>query len=166
MTHKQPKVRILTTGGTIDKVYYDARSEFEVGEPLIGAILEEAQVGFPFEVQALMRKDSLEIDAADREKIRSAAEEAGETRIIITHGTDTMSVTAEALLGVSGKTIVLVGALTPARFRSTDAVFNIGLAVGAVQAMPPGIYIAMNGRIFAAGKVKKNRAANRFEDAV
>lgn len=166
MTDKLPTVRILTTGGTIDKVYFDARSEFEVGEPLIGAILTEAQVGFPFEVQSLMRKDSLEIDTADRQRIRAAAEEASETRIIITHGTDTIAATAEALIGIAGKTIVLVGALNPARFRSTDAVFNIGLAVGAVQAMPPGVYIAMNGRIFAAGAVKKNRAANRFEDAV
>lgn len=158
------KIRIFTTGGTIDKVYFDAKSEFEIGEPLIGAILTEAQVDFEFEVVPLMRKDSLELDDADRKKIFDAVEAASESRVVITHGTDTMSVTAEALLGIKEKTIVLVGALNPARFRASDAIFNIGLAMGAAQAMSPGVYIAMNGRIFNAGHVKKNRAANRFEE--
>lgn len=162
MKPTQP-IRILTTGGTIDKVYFDARSEFEVGDPLIGAILAEAQVGFEFEVVSLMRKDSLEITEQDRQTIYKAVQAAEEDRIIITHGTDTMADTAESLRSIGNKTIVLVGALNPARFRSSDAIFNIGLAVGAVQAMPEGVYIAMNGRIFAAGKVRKNRAANRFE---
>lgn len=162
--HGPEPIRIITTGGTIDKVYFDAKSEFEVGEPLIGAILHEAQVGFEFEVLPLMRKDSLEITAADRALIRDAASAAPESRIIITHGTDTMVETGQSLRDVTGKTIVLVGALNPARFRSTDAIFNIGLAVAAVQAMDPGVYITMNGRIFAADKVRKNRAENRFED--
>lgn len=157
------KLRIFTTGGTIDKVYFDAKSEFAVGEPLIGAILEEAQVGFEFEVVSLMRKDSLELTDVDRQAIRKAVEGATESRIMITHGTDTMTDTAAALEGIEGKTIVLVGALNPARFRSSDAIFNIGLAVGAVQAMPPGVYVAMNGQVFEAGRVRKNRAANRFE---
>ncbi len=86
--HGPEPIRIITTGGTIDKVYFDAKSEFEVGEPLIGAILHEAQVGFEFEVLPLMRKDSLEITAADRALIRDAASAAPESRIIITHGTD------------------------------------------------------------------------------
>lgn len=159
------RIRIITTGGTIDKVYFDAQSEFEVGEPLIGAILQEAQVGFDFEVLSLMRKDSLEITDADRALIRETVSSAPESRIIITHGTDTMVQTGKALAGIARKTIVLVGALNPARFRSTDAVFNIGLAVGAVQAMPAGVYVTMNGRIFDVDKVQKNRAANRFEDA-
>ncbi len=163
MTQAAQKLKIITTGGTIDKVYFDAKSEFAVGDPLIGAILDEAQVGFEFEVVALLRKDSLELTDADREAIRSAAQSASESRIIITHGTDTMTDTAATLGHIEGKTIVLVGALNPARFRSSDAIFNIGLAVGAVQAMPPGVYIAMNGRIFPAGRVRKNRAANRFE---
>jgi len=163
MTSSGP-IRIFTTGGTIDKVYFDAKSEFEIGEPLIGAILSEAQVEFNFEVVSLMRKDSLELTDDDRRQIRDAVEGAEESRVVITHGTDTMSVTAEALMGVKEKTIVLVGALNPARFRSSDAIFNIGLAMGAVQAMPAGVYIAMNGRIFSGGQVKKNRAANRFEE--
>lgn len=164
MSINKNHIRIFTTGGTIDKVYFDARSEFEIGEPLIGAILSEAQVAFDFDVVPLMRKDSLEMTDVDRKHIREAVAAAVESRIVITHGTDTMSDTAEALVGIDGKTIVLVGALNPARFRSTDAIFNIGLAMGTVQAMPAGVYIAMNGRIFNAGHVKKNRTANRFEE--
>lgn len=159
------RIRIFTTGGTIDKVYFDATSEFEVGDPLIGAILTEAQVGFDFEVVPLMRKDSLEITDEDRRLICEAVDSVTESRVIVTHGTDTMVKTGQALASCRKKTIVLVGALNPARFRSSDAIFNIGLAVGAVQAMPAGVYIAMNGRIFDVDKVRKNRAANRFEDA-
>ena len=85
------------------------------------------------------------------------------SRYVITHGTDTMPETAEALTGLDGKTIVLTGALTPARFRATDAIFNVGMAVAAVQAARPGVYIAMSGQVFAAGKVRKNRDKNRFE---
>lgn len=99
----------------------------------------------------------------DRQAIRTACEEAAEPRILITHGTDTMSLTAEALRGIPGKTIVLTGALAPARFRVTDAVFNLGLALGAVQSLPEGIFLAMNGTIFPAGQVRKNREAGRFE---
>lgn len=158
------RIRIFTTGGTIDKVYFDAKSEFEVGEPLIGAILEEARSGFEFGLESLMRKDSLEVTDEDRQLIRQAVEAAPESRIIVTHGTDTMVQTGHALSGIENKTIVLVGSLNPARFRSTDAVFNIGLAVGAVQCMSAGVYVAMNGRIFDIDKVRKNRDANRFED--
>ena len=157
------RIRIITTGGTIDKVYFDAQSEFEVGEPLIGAILQEAQVGFDFEVLSLMRKDSLQITDADRALIRETVSDARESRIIITHGTDTMVQTGKALAGIAHKTIVLVGALNPARFRSTDAVFNIGMAVATAQVAAPGVYIAMSGRVFQAGKVRKNRSRNRFE---
>ena len=85
------------------------------------------------------------------------------SRYVVTHGTDTMPETAEALLGLDAKTIVLTGALTPARFRTTDAVFNIGMAVSAVQTLASGVYIAMSGQVFTAGKVRKNRVENRFE---
>ena len=157
------KLRILTTGGTIDKIYFDSRSEFEVGEPEICRILEEAQVAFDYEVVQLMRKDSLELDDNDRELIRRTVAEVECKHILITHGTDTMTDTAAALDGIKGKTIVLTGALHPARFRASDAIFNIGLAVAAAQVMPPGIYIAMNGRVFDAASVRKNRDRNRFE---
>lgn len=156
-------IRFLTTGGTIDKIYFDALGEYEVGESLVQHILGEGLAQFDFDVVSLFRKDSLEITAEDRQKIRSAIEDDSNSLFVVTHGTDTMVETAEALVGIAGKTIVLTGALSPARFRSTDAVFNIGLAVGAVQSLAPGVYIAMSGRVFQAGKVRKNRSRNRFE---
>ncbi|HKV96809.1 MAG TPA: asparaginase domain-containing protein [Gammaproteobacteria bacterium] len=157
-------LRIFTTGGTIDKIYFDAQSEYEVGEPQIGEILREMNVLLRFEITPLMRKDSLDMNDADRARIRSAVATAGEQRIVITHGTDTMTQTAAALAGIPDKTIVLTGALNPARFRSSDAMFNIGGALAAAQIAPPGVYIYMNGRVFDARKVRKNRDRNRFED--
>lgn len=159
----QTKLLVITTGGTIDKVYFDASSEYEVGEPTVAHVFHGALVSLDYTVLPLMRKDSLEMDDSDRALIRSTCENADETCILITHGTDTMTVTAEALCGIEGKTIVLTGAMAPARFRETDAVFNIGLATGAVQSLPDGVYIAMNGRVFMAGKVRKNREARCFE---
>lgn len=154
---------VLTTGGTIDKVYFDATSEYEVGEPTVPFVFREAGVTLPWRLEPLFRKDSLELDNADRQALRAACQAAPENRILVTHGTDTMTVTAEALTGLEGKTIVLTGALAPARFRVTDAVFNLGLALGAVQSLPPGVYLAMNGTIFPAGSVVKNREAGKFE---
>ncbi len=153
----------LTVGGTIDKVYFDAMSRFEVGETVVGKILREAGVTFEFEVIPLMRKDSLEMNDADRELIRAAVAAREESRIVITHGTDTMVDTARVLAGIPGKTMVLTGALSPARFQASDAVFNIGMAVAAAQGFPAGAWIAMSGQVFAAGQVRKNRALNRFE---
>ena len=157
------RLKIFTTGGTIDKIYFDAQSDFEVGEPQIGRILADAQVAFDYEIEQLMRKDSLEMDDADRARIRRAVEASDTAHVLITHGTDTMVETAAALTGLPGKTVVLTGALNPARFDSSDAIFNIGLAVAAVQVCPPGVYIAMNGRVFTAGSVRKNQALKRFE---
>ncbi|HEX2666940.1 MAG TPA: asparaginase domain-containing protein [Gammaproteobacteria bacterium] len=159
------KLRIFTTGGTIDKIYFDAKSEYEVGEPQIGEILREMGVAFPFEMTSLMRKDSLDLTDADREAIRKAVLGDPAARVLITHGTDTMTETAAALQGIPGKTIVLTGSLNPARFRGSDAIFNIGGAVAAAQALPPGVYIFMSGRVFDAQKVRKNRDKNRFEEA-
>lgn len=157
-------LRIFTTGGTIDKIYFDAQSEYEVGEPQIGEILREMNVQLRFEITPLMRKDSLDMNDADRARIRSAVTAAGEDRIVITHGTDTMTQTAAVLAGIPDKTIVLTGALNPARFRGSDAMFNIGGALAAAQIAPPGVYIYMNGRVFDARRVRKNRDRNRFED--
>ncbi len=154
---------VLTTGGTIDKVYFDATSEYEVGEPTVPHVFREAGVTLPWRLVPVFRKDSLELTGEDRTLIRRHCEEAAETRVLITHGTDTMCETAAFLTGVAGKTIVLTGALAPARFRVTDAVFNLGLALGAAQALPPGVYLAMNGTVFKAGEVRKNREAGRFE---
>ena len=161
------RIAIFTTGGTIDKVYFDAVSRFEVGETVVSKILREGGVTFEFEVVPLMRKDSLEITDAEREAIRAAVAVREESRIIVTHGTDTMVDTARVLATVPGKTIVLTGALSPARFQASDAVFNIGMAVAAVQACPPGVWIAMSGQVFGYDRVRKNRDLNRFEgDAV
>jgi len=156
-------IRFITTGGTIDKIYFDDKSDYQVGEPQISQILNAMHVAFEFEVSALMRKDSLHITHEDRKLIRAAIAASTTSHVLITHGTDTMAETADALQGLEGKTIVLTGALTPARFRTTDAIFNVGMAVAAVQVSPPGVYIAMSGQVFAAGEVRKNRAENRFE---
>ena len=156
---------VITTGGTIDKVYFDAKSNYQVGAPQIGEILAQLGVGFEFDVVPVLRKDSLEMTAADRAAIRAAVLQQPHRHVLITHGTDTMVDTARALVGITGKTIVLTGALNPARFQGSDAVFNIGCAVGAVQSLGDGVWIAMNGRIWDPAHVRKNRAANRFEEA-
>jgi L-asparaginase len=155
-------IQIFTTGGTIDKVYFDAKSDFKVGEPQIGQILREANVTSEFRIRRLMAKDSLDLTDEDRVRIARSVREAKAPKILITHGTDTMIRTANSL-GDGGKTVVLVGSLSPARFRQSDAVFNIGFAIGALSALGPGVYVAMNGRIFDPRKVRKNRKANRFE---
>ena len=156
-------IHIITTGGTLDKVYHDALSEYRIGDPAINHILDEAGVTFDYTVEELLRKDSLEIDDADRTLVRERVEASPHRRILITHGTDTMAQTAERLRDIAGKVIVFTGAMQPARFRVNDATFNVGLALGALQALPDGVYIAMSGQIFPAGSVKKNRAAGRFE---
>ena len=158
------KISIITTGGTIDKVYFDAKSDCKVGDPQIKSILERVGATIEMDLVELFYKDSLEITDEDRQAIARAAESAQSDRIIVTHGTDTMVETAKALAEVSKRrTIVLVGSLSPARFRETDAEFNIGVAVGAVQSLGPGVYLAMNGQIFDPEHVRKNRSANRFE---
>ncbi len=157
-------IKIFTTGGTIDKVYFDAKSEYMVGAPQINSILTESLFQPAYEVEEVLQKDSLEITDDDRKLIRSRIEADDSSQILITHGTDTMVETARALKGISGKVIVLVGSLNPARFKGSDAEFNIGFAMGALQSLPFGVYIAMNGRIFLPEDVRKNRAANRFEN--
>src|SRR5690606_7581745 len=120
------KIRIFTTGGTIDKVYFDAKSEYEVGKPVVGRILHDAGVTFDFTIAELLKKDSLDLDDEDRRVIREAVEQDPATHILITHGTDTMQETAAFLQGIPAKTIVLTGSLSPARFQNSDAVFNVG----------------------------------------
>ena len=158
------QLRVITTGGTIDKVYFDAKSTYEVGDPMVGQLFKEAEVAFEFTIQELMRKDSLELTAADRAAIRAAVEAAPERHVIVTHGTDTMPETAQALLGIRDKVVVLTGALYPARFRWTDAIFNLGGAVAAVWTQPPGVWVVVNGRVYAGDKVRKDREHNRFEE--
>jgi L-asparaginase len=158
------RLTVITTGGTIDKVYFDAKSDYQIGAPQIGEILGQLGVAFVFDVVPVLRKDSLDMTDADRAAIRSAIAQQENRHVLITHGTDTMVETARALDGIAGKVIVLTGALNPARFQGSDAVFNIGCAVGAVQALEDGVWIAMNGRVWNPQRVRKNREANRFEE--
>ena len=160
-----PDILVLTTGGTIDKLYFDALSEYQIGDSVVDRLLATARVKKPFRVEGLMRKDSLELDDADRAAIAKAVADAPESHIVITHGTDTMTETAKALQPIAGKTIVLVGALAPARFADSDATFNLGMAFATAQIAPAGVWIAMNGTIFPADKVRKDRAANAFVPA-
>ena len=156
-------LQIITTGGTIDKIYYDEKSDYKIGEPEISRILEAMHVAFRWNVHALLRKDSLEFTDDDRALVRQAVEDSDADHVLITHGTDTMVETAHALGDAGDRVIVMTGALNPARFIDSDAVFNIGCAVGAVQALPPGVWIVMNGRVWHPDFVRKNRAENRFE---
>jgi L-asparaginase len=157
------KLLIITTGGTIDKIYFDDQSDYQIGEPQISQILHAMHVAFEIEVSALMRKDSLHINDRDRRLIHDVVAAADTEHILITHGTDSMVETAAKLKDIEGRTIVLTGALNPARFRDSDAIFNIGCAVGAVQSLPFGVYIAMNGKVWNPDHVRKNRKENRFE---
>jgi len=157
------EISIIAVGGTIDKVYFDAKSEYEVGPPNIAKVLSELNLSISYGVTSLMRKDSLDLTAEDRTLIAKTVANDPCDRILITHGTDTMVETAKALMAIAEKTIVLTGALEPALFKTSDAVFNIGCALGAVQSLGAGIYIAMNGKVFAADKVWKNLDSNRFE---
>lgn len=158
------KIKIFTTGGTIDKIYFDKKSEYEVGPPYIGSLLSEINVNFNYSLETLFRKDSLDITIEDRILLRQRVSEELWPRIIITHGTDTMTETGMFLAGFNDKIIVLTGALEPAKFKTSDAVFNIGCAIAAVQALSPGVYIAMNGRIYSPFDVIKNPVTGKFEE--
>ncbi|MFW2367943.1 MAG: asparaginase domain-containing protein [Desulforhopalus sp.] len=157
-------ISIITVGGTLDKVYFDAKSEYEVGPPNIEKVLGELNLAISYRINSLMRKDSLDLTDDDRDLIAKTVIHDPSQLILITHGTDTMVETATRLIGIPSKTIVLTGALEPALFKTSDAVFNIGCALGAVQSLVPGVYIAMNGKIFKADNVRKNVKANRFEE--
>ncbi len=156
-------VKIFTTGGTLDKVYFDANSEYQVGDPGIVEVLHEANVAFEYEVESLMRKDSLDLTDEDRSLIRERVAAESASHILITHGTDTMIETANELTDIEGKTIVLTGSMQPARLKVSDAAFNVGAAAVAVQTLPAGVYVVMNGCVFDPRTARKNRAQQRFE---
>jgi L-asparaginase len=157
------KLQIFTTGGTVDKIYFDALSEFQIGDPVVGPILESMNVGFEFCVDELMRLDSLDMTDQHRQIIQQRVRDSDAEYILIMHGTDGMVETAGWLDDIAHKKVILTGAMQPAAFTNTDAVFNIGCAVGAIQRVEAGVYIAMNGQVFAADQVVKNRDAHRFE---
>ncbi|MFL6547569.1 MAG: asparaginase domain-containing protein [Povalibacter sp.] len=153
---------IVTTGGTIDKAYFDALSEYQVGETMVAQLLKIGRVAYPWRIVELLRKDSLDLTDEDRNRLQQTVGELPERRVVITHGTDTMTDTARALSGIRDKVIVLTGALAPARFSESDATFNLGMAFAAVQVASAGVYIAMNGQVFNADEVRKDREQGRF----
>ena len=157
------KIKIFSVGGTIDKIYFDQKSVYEVGEPQVITILREANTSMEFECESVLKKDSLDMTDDDRKYIEEKIRSEPCNHIIITHGTDTMIETAKFLMTINDKTIVLTGAIEPARSKTSDASFNIGSAIVAVQILSNGIYIVMNGQIFHPESVKKNRELNRFE---
>jgi L-asparaginase len=157
------KIKFYSTGGTIDKIYFDQKSTYQVGEARVEEILKEANVTFAYECESILGKDSLDLTDADRQTLYERIRSDPHERIVITHGTDTMDKTAQKLQTIRDKVIVLTGAMQPAKFRSSDAEFNVGFAVAAVQSLPHGVYMTMNGQIFHPGKVRKNVAHNRFE---
>lgn len=157
-------IQVFTVGGTIDKVYFDGVNQYRVGPPVLQELLDRARVTAPVRVKPLLRKDSLDLTDADRVLISGAVRRCRSRRILLTHGTDTMEQTAQALADVPGKVVVLTGAFAPARFINSDAAFNVGLALAAVQALPLGVYVAINGQIFDGTKVRKDRQLMRFVD--
>jgi L-asparaginase len=159
MTHD---ILILTTGGTIDKQYFDALSQFQISDTMISKLLAVARVTHPYTVEEVLRKDSIDLTDADRARIVERVTHADHSRIVITHGTDTMTVTARALAGVRDKTIALTGALAPARFTESDAAFNLGMAFATAQTAPAGVYITINGSVFLADQVEKDRERGAF----
>jgi len=158
-------ILVLTTGGTLDKVYFDALSEFQVGAPVVGDILTRMNLAIAFEVVEVCRKDSLELTDEDREALKKAIEASNATKILITHGTDTMVKSAQAIGEQADKVIIFTGAMQPAAFTDTDAIFNIGTAIGALMSpnIPNGAYIAMSGQVYPASAVEKNYQSKRFE---
>ncbi|MFL2838844.1 MAG: asparaginase domain-containing protein [Pseudohongiellaceae bacterium] len=156
------KIQIFSVGGTIDKIYFDAKSSYEVGPPNISEIIEGLHLNPEFTVTSLMQKDSLEMSNEDRQTVKQAVKACHADKIIITHGTDTMVATASVLAEIPEKTIVLTGALQPALFKNSDAMFNIGAAITAVQTLKPGVYVTMNDQVFAHDRVRKDVEQNRF----
>lgn len=158
------KIKIFSVGGTIDKVYFDKLSNYQVGFPTVRNILDNLPIGFEYEIESLLRKDSLDMTEEDRQLVFDKAQNERCGKIIITHGTDTMVLTGRKLSSIRGKCVVFTGAMEPALFKSSDAVFNIGVAIGAVSSLPNGVYITMNGRVFDPFNCRKNGELGVFEE--
>jgi L-asparaginase len=157
-------IRVFVTGGTFDKEYDELRGTLYFEDTHVPEMLRLGRCRVDVSVRTLMMIDSLEMTAEDRASIVEQCRRCDESRIVITHGTDTMVETARALAaGVSGRTVVLTGAMVPYAFGSSDGLFNLGSALSYVQTLPEGVYIAMNGRCFAWDNVRKNRDAGIFE---
>jgi L-asparaginase len=158
-------IRIFVTGGTFDKEYNEITGQLFFKETHLPEMLTRSRVAPKVEVTTLMMIDSLDMTPANRELIADYCNRAAEDKLIITHGTDTMTVTGAVLAEkVKGKTIVLTGAMIPYKFGSSDGFFNLGCALAFVQTLPPGVYISMNGRYFNWDNVRKNRQTGVFEE--
>lgn len=155
-------IKFFTTGGTIDKIYFDQKNKYEVGAPYIKVLMKELKINFDYEIDSVFRKDSLDITDKDRKLLFSKIQSDPSQHIIVTHGTDTMIDTAKKLTAIKNKVIVLTGAIEPAKFKTSDAVFNIGCAVAAVQSLKKGVYIVMNGTIFKPDNVIKDLKKGQF----
>jgi L-asparaginase len=162
MSSVTESILVLTTGGTIDKQYFDALSSFQIIDSTVVKLLAIARVTHPYQIEEVLRKDSIDMTDQDRQRIADHVRAAKYARVVITHGTDTMTATAAALSSITAKAVVLTGALAPARFSESDAAFNLGMAFAAAQIAPPGIYIAMNGSVFPASEVVKDREHGSF----
>ena len=158
------RVAILATGGTFEKEYNELSGKLCFQQTHIPEILAWGRSRVPIRLQILMMKDSLDMTTADRQIIARACRQAKEQQIVITHGTDTMEQTASFLaMAVTHKTVILTGAMIPYKFGNSDAMFNLGSALALVQVLPPGVYVAMNGRFFTWDSVSKNRSKGIFE---
>jgi len=159
------KIKLITCGGTIDCENIDEKNVYSFKESYIPKMLKQSRCNADIEIKFLMAKDSLLMGDKDRQKILEECKNSKEDRIIITHGTDTMVETAKTLgNNIKNKTIVLLGAMVPYNQKDSDAMFNLGAAVSAVQTLSPGVYISMNGKIFNWNNVKKNKKLLRFEE--
>jgi L-asparaginase len=160
-------VLILATGGTFDKVYIDGK--LEIGPPAATWLLDIAGISGTFRIESVLAKDSLDLTDEDRAVLAERVRCVTNGGVVITHGTDTMTATAEYLQDHQavqvGVTVVVTGAMQPARMRDSDAMFNLGAAISAAQTLPGSTYVVMSGRIFPAGKAVKNRADGRFVEA-
>lgn len=158
-------IRIFITGGTFDKEYNEITGQLYFKDTHMHDLLEMGRCRIPVEIRTLMMIDSLEMTDEDRELIVHQCVQCEEDQIIITHGTDTMAQTAKVLAqNVRNKTIILTGAMIPIKFGSSDGLFNLGSALAFVQALPQGVYVAMNGRYFMWNNVRKNRQTGFFEE--
>jgi L-asparaginase len=158
-------IRILVTGGTFDKEYNERTGQLYFKDTHIAEMLNSGRSRVEVSIRTVMMVDSLEMTDSDRALIVQNCLQSNEERIVITHGTDTMTDTAAAIAGaVTGKTVVLTGAMIPYAFGSSDGLFNLGSALSFVQALPHGVYIAMNGRCFPWDRVRKNRERGEFEE--
>jgi L-asparaginase len=159
-------IRILVTGGTFDKEYNELTGELFFQHTHVSDMLRLGRCQLEVEIETLMMIDSLQMTDAGRAAIVARCQAALESRIVITHGTDTMAETAAALgPNIAGNTVVLTGAMVPYTFGSSDGIFNLGTALAFVQTLPAGVYIAMNGRYFLWNAVHKNRNRGVFEEA-